>query len=564
VSSYLAQIAIFVSIYLLLAASLNLVMGFGGIFSIMQAAFYGTGAYAAALLVMHLHAPFPLELLAAFLVSAGLAAIVAVLVLRLSSELVIVGTLALQLILSAVFTNWTAVTGGSYGIFGILRPSVLGTPVTSVPSYAALSWIIAAIGFAVALWVGRSAFGLVLRAQREDAILAASFGHDPVREKRVVFVLAGGMAGVAGGLYARYVGYIDPSSFDITQSLSIITITVIGGLGNLWGTLGAAVVLTLAPQLIALVPAVSDVVAQLQLLLYGLILVVIVRFWPHGLIPEQPAVRASRLMPGAKRSELAAPAASGTLDHLASLSIPPLDRKALTISVTDASKHFGGIRAVDGVSLTIEPGRVTALIGPNGAGKTTLFNLLCGLLPSDSGRIAFGSHETTRQRPFEIARLGVTRTFQDVRIFPRLTALENVLFSLPDADAERALARLSTVGLAQQADQLAGSLSYAQQKLLMIAVILAREDPVVFLDEIAAGLDQHSVHAFAGFIRRLAASGRLVCLVEHNLSFVWEAADLVFVMDQGRIIASGPPAEIQTNPQVAEIYFGGHAVTAGA
>jgi len=263
-----------------------------------------------------------------------------------------------------------------------------------------------------------------------------------------------------------------------------------------------------------------------------------------------------------RSSEGPAEAASGALDYLASVSVPALRETAPTISVSDVSKHFGGIRAVDGVSLEIQPGRVTALIGPNGAGKTTLFNVLCGLLPSDGGRVAFGAREMTHQRPFEIARLGVTRTFQDVRIFPRLTALENVFFALQDGDAGRALERLSAVGLSDHADRPAGRLSYAQQKLLMIAVILAREDPIIFLDEIAAGLDQHSVHLFAGFIRRLAASGRLVCLVEHNLSFVWEAADDVFVMDQGRIIAAGPPAEIQANPQVAEIYFGGNTIPA--
>lgn len=557
--SYLAQISVFISIFVLLAGSLNLVLGFGGVFSIMQAAFYGVGAYAAAIVSINLRAAFPLELVGAFAAGAGLAAIVAVLILRLSSEFVIVGTLALQLIISAVFSNWTDVTGGSYGIFGIPRPSIFGATVSSVQSYAALAAIVAAVLFGVALWIGRSPFGLALRAQREDPVLASSFGHDPLREKRGVFVLAGGIAGVAGGLYAQYVGYIDPTSFDINQSLSIMTITVIGGLANLWGTLGAAAILTLIPQLITLLPAASDAAAQLQLLLYGFILVVIVRFWPHGLIPEQPAVRSTRLAPATGREE-PIKSVSGVPDYLASVSVPALSEPAPTIFVADIKKHFGGIRAIDGVSLELQPGRVTALIGPNGAGKTTLFNVLCGLLLPDGGQIAFGAHEMTHQRPFEIARQGVTRTFQDVRIFPRLTPLENVLFAMPSAGASRALEQLSAVGLSGDADRAAGSLSYAQQKLLMISIILAREDSIVFLDEIAAGLDQQSVHSFAGFIRRLAASGRLVCLVEHNLSFVWEVADIVFVMDQGQIVAVGPPAEIQINPQVAEIYFGGNAL----
>jgi len=556
---YLAQVSVFVSVFLLLAASLNLVLGFGGIFSIMQAVFYGIGAYAAALLVVKANAPFPLELLGAFFVSAVVATLVAFVIMRLSDELVIIGTLALQLIFSAVFRNWDAVTGGSYGIFGIGRPSIFGATIASVAAYASLAATVALLCYVLALWLGRSPFGLALRAQREDPVLAASLGHDPVNEKRVVFIFAGGIAGVAGGLYAQYVGYIDPTSFDVTQSLAIITIVVVGGLANLWGTLGAALVLTLIPQLIILLPAASDAAAQIQLLLYGLILVLIVRFWPHGFIPERPAVRAGRL----RTVKVATPGDPGApLDRLASIPITPLRRLAPVVRVVDVKKRFGGIDAVDGVTLEIEPARVTALIGPNGAGKTTLFNVVCGLLRADGGSVAIGDRETTHARPFEIARLGVTRTFQDVRIFPRLTALENVVFALRDADVERALQRLSDVGLLDYADRFARTLSYAQQKLLMISMVLAREDPLVFLDEIAAGLDHRSVRAFALLIRRLAASGRAVCLVEHNLSFVWEAADMVFVLDQGRIIAAGSPAEIQVDPHVMEIYFGNSVLPA--
>jgi branched-chain amino acid transport system permease protein len=552
---YLAQIAIFIAISLTLAASLNLSLGFGGIFCIMQAAFYGAGAYAAAILVVKAHVPFPLELLGAGVAGALLAGVVALLILRLAAELVVIGTLALQLIISAVFTNWNDVTGGSYGIFGITRPTILGVAVTSIPGYLALSVAVAALCFGAALWIGHAPFGLALRAQREDAVLAAALGHDPVAEKRLVFIISGAMAGIAGGLYAEFVGYIDPTSFDITESLAIMTVTVIGGLANLWGTLGAAIVLTLLPQLLTLWPAASDVAAQIQLLLNGLLLVVIVRFWPHGLIPERAAIRAA----GLPRPE---GGTHGGLQDLAAIAIPALHGSVPAIQVAGISKRFGGLQAVDDVSFTLAPGRVTALIGPNGAGKTTLFNVLCGLLPADAGSVAFGGQDVTGRRAFAIARLGVTRTFQDVRIFPRLTALENVVFAMHRADAREALGHLGAVGLAADADQQAGSLSYAQQKLLMVAVILARQDPIVFLDEIAAGLDHASVRLLAGFIRRLAATGRLVCLVEHNLAFVWEAADEVFVMDQGRLIAAGPPAAIQSDPHIAEIYFGAAHVLA--
>ena len=560
-TNYLTQISIFISVYLLLATSQNLVLGFGGLFSIVQAALYGVGAYTAALLVLRLHAPFPLDLVGAFVVSCAVGAALAGLLSRLRPDLIIIATLALQLVFSAVFRNWNAVTGGSYGTYGIPRPTLFGAPLAGLAPFALYAAVVALVVFAAALLVARSPFGLAVRGQREDAVLAEALGHHAARERTSIFVLAAGIAGIAGAVYAQFVGYVDPSSFDVNQSLSIITIVVVGGLGNLWGTLGAAVILTFLPQLLLLIPATSNAAAQLQLLLYGVILVAIVRFWPNGLIPEQPSVRAPRHPRPASGADGAAEAPA--LDRLDAVAIETLASPAPTVRLENLAKSFGGVRAVAGVSFAIEPGCVTALIGPNGAGKTTLFNITCGLLRPDEGRVFFGARETTRAPQYEVARLGVTRTFQDVRIFPRLTALENLVFALSTAAyapkgrlRERAFGTLADLGLGDHADEPAGRLSYAQQKVLMMGIVFARADPIVFLDEIAAGLDHASVHAFARLVRRLAASGRGVCLVEHNLSFVWEAADTVVVLDAGRIIASGPPAAIQADARVVEIYFG--------
>jgi branched-chain amino acid transport system permease protein len=363
-------------------------------------------------------------------------------------------------------------------------------------------------------------------------------------------------------VYAEFVGYIDPSSFDVSQSLSIITIVVVGGLGNLWGTLGAAIVLTFLPQLLLLVPSASNAAAQLQLVLYGVILVVIVRFWPRGIIPERPSVQLPRHM-RTREGEPPTQSSTATLERLDAITVNDVLGTAPAVHVLDVKKSFGGVQAVDGVSLEIEPGRVTALIGPNGAGKTTLFNLMCGLVRAESGRIHVGSVDTTGATSYEIARLGVTRTFQDVRIFPRLTVLEHLVFARSSLRAaprgalvDRAWETARDLGLDAYSDTIAGDLSYAQQKLLMMGLVLVREDAVVFLDEIAAGLDHTSVGAVARLIRRIAASGRTVCLVEHNLAFVWDAADVVFVLDAGRVIAAGPPSVIQSDPHVTEIYFG--------
>jgi branched-chain amino acid transport system permease protein len=561
--NYLAQILIAVATFAILAGGLNLVLGFGGVFSLVHAAFFGIGAYTTGQLVLHLGVPFPLDLLAAFLVPALVGALVSPPLARLSHEYVIVGTLALQLVLSNVFLNWEAVTGGSYGLYGVTRPSIAGFTLTDLPGYAAFSVGVAAICFAALFWITRSPFGLALKGLREDDVLAQSFGKDVNRQRVIAFALGSGVAGVAGMLYARFVGYIDPPSFAIDQSLAAVTILVVGGMANLWGTLVAAVILETVPQVLRFIPSTSDAVPQLQLVFYGALLTILVRLRPQGLIAERPLIKAtSNRSPAAPvASEARAPSPSPA-----------------SLEIRDLAKRFGGLRAVDGLSLTIPPGKVTGIIGPNGAGKTTVFNMITGYLRPDGGSISYNGQDLTRLQSFEIARLGISRSFQDLRVFARMTVLENVVLAIQPADSERlfgarrqqkqakqrALAVLDQFGLRGRADDRVGQLSYAQQKLLVVATLVARNDPFILLDELAAGLDQESVHRFAGLVRDMVAGGRTVCLIEHNLEFVWQTADTVFVLDQGKLLAQGAPEEIQRDARVAEIYFGGTQAMANA
>lgn len=581
--NYVAQIAISVAIFVILAASLNLILGYGGIFSVVHAAFFGIGAYTSGQMVLLLGAPFPLDLIGAFASAALVALLVGPFIVRLKEEYIIVGTLALQLVLSNVFLNWQPVTGGSYGLFGITRPAIGGWVLTSVVEYAVFALLLTAACFAILWRMVQSPFGLALKGVREDPLLAESFGKPVNRQRAIAFVVGSGIAGVAGMVYARQVGYLDPSTFGISQSLSIITILVVGGLGNLWGTLVAATVLETVPQVLRFIPATGHAVPHLQLLFFGLLLVVLVRMRPQGLISERPLVRA-----GLTRTASASP--SGPANDqviridlkdraVAGLVSPAMPAGAPSALVVEhISKAFGGLKAVDDLSFTIEPGQVTALIGPNGAGKTTAFNMLTGNLHPDSGQITYGGHNLTRMPPFAIARLGIGRSFQDVRVFTRMTVLENIVLATQGDEAERlsaifsmsgragerqeqarlaALDLLEQFGLMPHANERAGSLSYAQQKQLVVATLVARRDPLILLDELAAGLDHESVASFSHLVRQIVKEGgQTVCLIEHNLDFVWQTADRVLVLDQGRLIAEGTPREIQQDQHVAEIYFG--------
>ncbi|MDP2661372.1 MAG: ATP-binding cassette domain-containing protein, partial [Dehalococcoidia bacterium] len=421
------------------AGSLNLVMGYAGVLSIMHAAFFGIGAYGAARVVVSLGVPFPLDLVAGFVLTALSSVAIGASILRLGEWYVIMSTLALQLVLSSVFLNWQDATGGSYGIYGIPRPFVFGVQVISLPGFALLAAVVATICFLFLWLVVHSPFGLALKGLRDDDLLAQSFGKDVLRQRLVSLALGSGLAGVAGGVYARFVGYIDPSTFDISQSLSIITILVVGGLGNLWGALGGSILLVTVPQVLRFTPVTSQAVANIQLLLFGVLLIVVLRLRPEGLIKERPAVRAGAA---------ADPAASGDrrgfqrLDH-PSLEMAHVDgadhpsHEGALLEIDRVYKSFGGLMAVNNLSLSILPGIVTAIIGPNGAGKTTLFNMITGYLQPDRGRISYDGHDLTHMRPFELARLGIARSFQDVRVFPKMTVLENLVLALQGDDIER-------------------------------------------------------------------------------------------------------------------------------
>lgn len=247
------------------------------------------------------------------------------------------------------------------------------------------------------------------------------------------------------------------------------------------------------------------------------------------------------------------------------------------LDVRDVSKHFGGIRAVDRLSFCLAQGRSTSLIGPNGAGKTTVFNLVTGFLPCDTGEVWFKGGRISGLPPHRISRLGIARSFQDLRLFPRMSVLDTVLLARKAQSGENlfhaffnpvrvageerenreaVMAYLEFVGLADRARVLAEDLSFAEQKLLVMARLLATEAECLLLDEPMSGLDLASVRKMCGMVRELVERGKTVCLIEHNLDIVKEASDWIVFLDQGQAVATGSPEEILKNRKLAEIYFG--------
>jgi branched-chain amino acid transport system permease protein len=576
---YFIHIAIIITLYSILSTSYNLLIGYTGLFSIAHAAFYGIGAYTSALVALHFGASFPLALLAAVIVTALSGAAIGVPALRVRGDYLVVASFGFQMIVLGVMLNWLSLTRGEGGLTGIPRPELFGIKILTPAAYLPLAVATAALCFLVSWWVGRSPFGRVLKAIREDEVAAQSLGKDVVYFKIVVFALAGGLAAVAGSFYAHYVTFINPLSFTLEESIFIMAIVLVGGAGNLWGSLVGTVVLVVAPESLRFLKIPDTIAAPFRQILYGVLLVLFVRFRPQGLIGEHSSWHAAGDGPTgdglARRDRAPAIAPSSEMRSGPAVRTSPAGAPLLTVH--GIVKDFGGIRALDDLSLAFPEGRITGLIGPNGAGKTTAFNVITGFVEPDAGSVLYRGRELRGLKPSEIARLGIVRSFQDLRLFPRMTVLDNVRVALPGQRGERLLFTflgalqsvrddrrnldrayelLAFVGLVDRAREVAEDLSYAEQKLLALARLLATEADLLLLDEPASGLDPASIETLMALIRRLPEYGKTICVIEHNFDLIKELADPVVFLNQGRAIAAGTPDEIVTDSQLADLYFG--------
>jgi len=505
--------------------------------------------------------------------------------LRLSAEYLILLTLATSTIIIVIATS-TETFGGLYGLLGIQLPSLFGRQFTTVTDFLWLLLALTALVFLVCWRLAESPFGRVLRGIREDEMATRSLGKNVFVKKVVVFGVTSAMAGLAGALLVFYNSLASPGQFGIDQSLEIIAMVVIGGLGNLIGSVvGAAVIVALQPFLERVIDMDPDKASLVRLLIFGLALVAVLLVRPQGLVPEGfPNLRRWR---SRRRRALGS---AGTASQANGAPPAPILAAALegdgpprpraggpVVEVRDLTRHFGGIRAVDHLDFELAPGCVTGLIGPNGAGKTTVFNLLTGAVKPDRGVVRLHGRDVTGLAPNHIARAGMVRSFQDVRIFQRLTVLENVMLGVQDQPGESAgqlfllpwrtmraerrtraaaMANLEFAGLADRAEEPAGSLSFGEQKLAALARMLATEAQVFLLDEPSSGIDHRWVERMLELIGALRARGATVCIVEHNLHVVEQLADTIYFMEEGRVSAEGTMRDLVKQERLLEAYFG--------
>lgn len=578
---YFLHILIMIFIYAILGLSFNLILGYTGLIAMCHAAFFAIGAYTSALLGIYWGTNFLIGILAGMVITGLVSLLVAIPAIRVRDEYLIVTTLALLMIVYTILMNWIDLTRGAAGLSGIPRPSIWGYKIDTPLSFVPILGGFALLCFLICWRIVHSPFGRVLRAIREDEIAAESLGKNVRAFKIWVFVAGGSLAAIAGSLFAHYMTYISPANFTINDTILIFAIVIIGGVANAWGPVLGAVILVSVMEALRFLEISPVIVGFTRQIAYGLVLILFMCFRPHGFLgefvtsPKKKEEKESNLLPAEEEvwSFIKKREKVENLFQAANEVKGPYN----ILQLEKVSKSFGGLKAVNRCTFDLKKGEIIGLIGPNGAGKTTLFNVITGFYPPEEGAIKFMGKEITNLPAHRITNLGIARSFQDLRLFPHLTVLDNVLVACPRQTGEsllwifwrfrqitkeekenrqKAMAYLEFVGLTQRADELAINLSYAEQKLLSLARLLATEAQLILLDEPASGLDPKVMENLFPLVKDLVKYGKSICIVEHNMEVIKAMVDEIVFLNEGKVIARGSPEEIMGSPELAEIYFG--------
>jgi branched-chain amino acid transport system permease protein len=552
-SQYAMSVAVTVVTFAILGLGLNVVVGYAGLLDLGYAAFFAIGAYTSSLLELHSHLTFWETLPLAVIAAAISGCIIGYPTLRLRSDYLAIVTLGFGEIVRIIVTNLN-VTGGPNGLYGIPAATVFGKPIltSNAQYYLGLFLMAAAVAFTGLL--SRSRLGRAWRSLREDETASEAVGVPATKVKLLAYVMGAMVGALAGMFFSARFGAIDPTSFTYSTSVMILIVVIVGGMGSIPGViLGAVIVVAL--------PEVLRPISNYRLLLFALALIVLMLARPQGIWPARRSRPGSFTAPPAPAAAGQGPAAHRP------------EPGSVQLSVSGLGHGFGGVVAIDDVSFDLHAGEILSIIGPNGAGKTTVFNCITGLVTPQRGRVLLLGRSLRKIKPHIIVSLGIARTFQSIRLFEGLDVAENCLVGLvahqarllsrpsllgrtSAADRRQALRCLDFVGLSDRAHLLASQLSYGDRRRLEIARSLMSRPLILLLDEPGAGTNPTEKRALMQLVRDVRDSGVAILLIEHDMDLVMGLSDRVIVLDQGRIISEGPPAEVRRDPHVIDAYLG--------
>jgi branched-chain amino acid transport system permease protein len=608
--------------FVLLALGLNVVVGFAGLLDLGYAAFFALGAYAYGLAasfqlkipwsvlwvpftwlgqvsqvkfgtgeVAQLHFSYWIMLPVAAVACATFGILFGAPTLRLRGDYLAIVTLGFGEIVPIVLRNASAITNGAQGLPGVRTPSIFGFNFgfDSRPYYFLIVGLVAVVVF-ISYRLQFSRTGRAWLALREDELAAGPMGIDHVKYKLLAFAIGAGIGGLAGTFYVAKLTTATPDMFQFTVSTIILVMVVLGGMGSIPGVALGALLLTVFQSLVlgglsqwahslgnltGIAPLKTIDLTQANQLIYGLVLVLMMLYRRQGLIPARRSVGALSIV------EQSAQASRGGFKPTFSIAEPDRTLKPgePLLQVRGLVKRFGGLIAADHIDLVVYPGEVVSVIGPNGSGKTTLFNMLTGLVRPDGGTAIYHGTDITRLPAHRIAALGITRTFQNLRLFNNLSVLENVLIGqharlktgvlacvlrTPAVQHEeksavnwaRDVVSLFGNRLTPRLEHVVSSLSYANRRRVEISRALAGRPRLLLLDEPAAGMNPAETLELMDQIRSLRDLGVTVLLIEHKLELVNTISDRVIVLDYGKKIAEGTPAAVQNDALVIEAYLG--------
>ncbi|MEJ8858608.1 branched-chain amino acid ABC transporter ATP-binding protein/permease [Variovorax robiniae] len=569
----------YIGLYAIVAVGLAMLTGVGGMTSFGQAAFVGMGAYATAWTCTSPMAASTVGavvgtgllpwvgLLLGLALTFALAWMLGAVTVKLQGHYLPLCTIAWGLSLYYLFGNMEFL-GGQTGITGVPALVIAGWSLASPRALGVVIWGVLLLGLWLLHNLLDSREGRAVRALKSGRLMAESMGVDTARYRIKLFVLAALLAAISGWLYAHMQRFVNPTPFNLNIGIEYLFMAVVGGAGHLWGAvLGAALITLLKEKLQDVLPNLLGTSGNFEVIVFGLLMLLVLQRFAEGLWPALERLGQRFLRPETAR----APRGMATLARRV---LPA--RGTVLLQSSKVTKRFGGLVANNDVTMNVKAGEIHALIGPNGAGKSTFFNMISGVDDPTEGEVRLMDKPMREHPARDFASLGLSRTFQHVRLLGQRSVIENValgghlrakrgwiasMLRLDRGEEAALLAearhQIERCGLGAHADTPAASLALGQQRVVEIARALASQPAVLLLDEPAAGLRHLEKRALAELLSQLRAEGLGILVVEHDMEFVMNLADRITVLEFGTVIAEGTPAEVQANQRVLDAYLGG-------